>query len=101
MQVGSAPHGVSTTYSPGWLNVLLAIVMIAVIATMVALLVLAGALMPSSSGAENLNPRAASVILNDDAGKVSPKAASVILDDDAGKVSPRAASAILDNDAGN
>ncbi len=101
MQVGSSAHGVSTTYSPRWLNVLLAIVMIAVIAAMVALLVLAGALMTSSSGAENLSPRAASAILHDDTSNVSPKAASVILNEDAAKVSPRAASVILNEDAGD
>ncbi len=100
MQVGGAAHGLSTTHRPRWLNALLAIVMIAVIAAMVALVVLAGALMTGSSGAENVNPRVASAILYDDASKVSPKAASVVLNNDAGNVSPRAAS-VLDEDAGN
>ena len=95
MQVGGAAHGVSTVHRPRWLNVVLAIVMIAVIAVMVALVVLAGTRMTSSSGAENLSPRAASAILHDDVSNVSPKAASVILNEDAGNVSPRAASVIL------
>ena len=56
MQVGEAEHGASTTRRRGPSKVVLSIVVIAVSAAIVALMILAGTLMSSGSGAENVKP---------------------------------------------
>jgi hypothetical protein len=53
---GEAERGASTTHRRRPSNVVLSIVVIAVTAAIVALMILAGILMSSGSGAENVNP---------------------------------------------
>jgi hypothetical protein len=53
---GDAEHRASTTHRRGPSKVVLSIVVIAVSAAIVALMILAGTLMSSGSGAEDVNP---------------------------------------------
>jgi len=61
-----AEHGASKTHRRGRSNVVLSIVMIAVTAAIVALMILAGTLMSSGSGAEDVNPNGSPCACNFD-----------------------------------
>lgn len=102
MQAHGAAQGAGPIPRRRWrLEVLLAIAAIVVVVALTALLVRGVTPETGGLGAQEVNLKAATAIVHDDAGNMPPGAGSAVVHDDAGSMPTGAGTAIVHDDAGS